>query len=335
MLTGQLPAGRFDPPPVAADAVMRVLDNDPGKRFRDADEMAAALASPGSTHTHRWKIGLGAAAIIATLCFAIWPGKGGDNALGIRFVPLAGSEIEFSQWETRVSDYAAFVAATGHQPTDRMFSFDTQSPRLALVQKDDRWDAPGFEQSADHPVVGVSLTDAIAFCEWFTESERAAGRLNEGHCYRLPTEREWSLASGVNEIPADDTYGGGANRDLADFLPWDEQAPPPPGSGNFADTSAARALPGLTALQHYDDGHPVTAPVADQPTNAAGIQGMLGNVWEWTAPSESRADNDATFRGGSWTTGAFRHYLPGLRMRWSGDLRRNDIGFRIVRAPIT
>jgi len=45
------------------------------------------------------------------------------------------------------------------------------------------WKNPGFEQTDDHPVVGVSWHDAVAFCQWLSK--------NEGKTYRLPTEAEW------------------------------------------------------------------------------------------------------------------------------------------------
>ena len=58
------------------------------------------------------------------------------------------------------------------------------------------WRDPGFTQGEDHPVVGVNRADAAAFCAWLTRRERAAGQIDTGSCYRLPTDFEWSVAVG-------------------------------------------------------------------------------------------------------------------------------------------
>ncbi len=64
-------------------------------------------------------------------------------------------------------EYAAFVAATGHEP-----------PRF---WEDARFNAP------DQPVVGVSWLDAVAYCRWLREAT--------GQPYRLPTEAEREKAA--------------------------------------------------------------------------------------------------------------------------------------------
>ena len=67
------------------------------------------------------------------------------------------------------AQYALFVKATGH--------------RLPLFPKDG-----GYRQELnDHPVVGVSFHDAVAFCRW--------ARTVTGLALRLPTEPEWEKAA--------------------------------------------------------------------------------------------------------------------------------------------
>lgn len=88
------------------------------------------------------------------------------NSLEMKFVPVPGTRILMSVWETRRKDFRAFLDATGR-------SFDV---------------APPFEQGNDEPVIGVTWDDAKAFCTWLSTKE--------GLEYRLPTDEEWDAASG-------------------------------------------------------------------------------------------------------------------------------------------
>lgn len=105
------------------------------------------------------------------------PSEAGINSLGLRFVPVPGTSVLFSVWQTRVQDYAAYARAVNGV--------------------NDSWKNPGFKQDATHPVVNVSWDDAKAFCVWLTEKER--GKLPAGSKYRLPTDAEWSRAVGIGD----------------------------------------------------------------------------------------------------------------------------------------
>jgi formylglycine-generating enzyme required for sulfatase activity len=94
--------------------------------------------------------------------------------MGMQFVPLPGAEARFSIWETRVSDCQAFVEDTKRN-----------------------WKKPSFEQGPDHPAVSVSLENARASCFWLTIRERKAGTLTDDLVYRLRTDAEWSLVTGL------------------------------------------------------------------------------------------------------------------------------------------
>lgn len=117
------------------------------------------------------------------------------NSLGMKFVPVPGTEVLFSVWHTRVRDFVAFVKATGHDATAGMLSIGSDGWK----SRGDTWEKPGFGQTDRHPVSGVSWEDAQAFAKWLTKIGRAEGKLGENQSYRLPTDWEWSVAVGLNE----------------------------------------------------------------------------------------------------------------------------------------
>jgi Sulfatase-modifying factor enzyme 1 len=117
-----------------------------------------------------------------------------QNSLGMKFVPVPGTQVLFCIWDTQVEDYSAFVDATGNDTTGGMWSLGQEGWK----QLGATWKEPGFSQGPTHPVVGVSWYDATAFCAWLTTQERRSGLLPTGASYRLPTDQEWSIAVGLD-----------------------------------------------------------------------------------------------------------------------------------------
>ncbi len=222
------------------------------------------------------------------------------NTLAMKFHAIPGTTVLFSVYETRISDYAAF----------------TTSSQYGLSLK------PHFAQTADHPVVGTSLQDAIAFCNWLTEHERDAGKISKDQGYRLPTPQEWSAAVGMKKARRAEGLSSNEVQDMEDerTFPWGMDWPPPTGVANLAE----RDIP------NYKDGYPYTAPVGTYPPNADGLYDMGGNVWEWTWNRELTVNPKGILRGGSWAyfrreclNSAFQYEVP-------TDLRAPTIGFRCV-----
>jgi formylglycine-generating enzyme required for sulfatase activity len=193
------------------------------------------------------------------------PPKAFTNTLGMKFVPVPGTEVAFCIWETRVKDYAAYAAAN--------------------AEVDGSWKKPSFlgtsfTQEDTHPVVNVSWEDANAFCAWLTKKEMAEGKIKAGQKYRLPTDAEWSVAVGLGKekggTPEEKSEG------IEDVYPWGKEWPPPKGVGNYA--------------QHLKvDNFKYTSPAGSFAANKLGLHDMGGNVLEWCEDKYSPLEQNKRF----------------------------------------
>jgi hypothetical protein len=237
-------------------------------------------------------------------------GRDWKNSLGMRFVPVG--DLMVAATETRVSDWQAYRAATGAAAA-----------------------SASFRQRADEPVAGVSRKDAIAFCVWLTNTERAQGFIQDNHRYRLPTDAEWSRFAGLDEEAGLTPHElDGQNREV---FPWGTQWPPPANAGNFADETARARLPRDTSIiTGFRDGFIHTAPVATFTPNPFRLHDLGGNVWEWVSDDYggdpgNPASNWAVSRGGSWADGRRDDLLVSMRNILKSDYRGDGLyGFRVV-----
>ncbi len=188
-------------------------------------------------------------------------------------------------------EFARFVQATGYRTTGEqqggLYVWDGKAWQLDAKRD---WRQPGFDQGEDHPVVGVSYWDALAYGDWLAQQT--------GGNYRLPTEAEWEYACRAGTTTA--RY-------------WGEDPAQACRYANVADLTAKEKFPDWE-VHNCRDGYVYTAPVGRFQPNAWGLYDMLGNVWEWTGSvyvenydgSERRLSgkNDVVarrvFRGGSW-----------------------------------
>jgi formylglycine-generating enzyme len=110
-------------------------------------------------------------------------------------------------------------------------------------------EGPGsnVDQRGKHPVVHISWTDALEFCQWSGQ--------------RLPTEAEWEYAA-----------RGGLEQKL---YPWGDKLRP---KGVHMCNIWQGEFPKVDTA---DDGFAGTCPVDAFPPNGFGLYSVTGNAWEW------------------------------------------------------
>lgn len=206
------------------------------------------------------------------------------------YVPEAGAAPAFAITRVEVTraDYAAFVRAT-HRPASRCLEAYNLFSRMRHLT----WQAPGFAQGDDHPVVCVSWDDAVAYAAWLSKTT--------GETYQLPDGDEWLRAA------------HGMPRETPCRL------------GNVDDVSRRSTMD--NDRWSCSDGAARTAPVGRYAASAVGAYDLYGNVSEWLAGGSA---GSRVFRGLSWRDGS--HQTPlGRRGTADSDVGYTNVGFRVVR----
>ena len=176
------------------------------------------------------------------------------------------------------------------------------------------WDNPGFVQTDQHPVVGVSWNDAQLYIAWLSEKT--------GQQYRLPSEAQWEYACRAGTRTAFNV-GDTITTEQANY------------DGLYVYNGGARG--------QYRGG---TSALGSFAPNAWGLCDMHGNVWEWVqdivhdnydgAPLDGSAwetDGDTSrriLRGGSWLYHP-RYLRSAIRNGFSIVLSNDIVGFRVAR----
>jgi formylglycine-generating enzyme required for sulfatase activity len=175
--------------------------------------------------------------------------------------------------------------------------------------------------NANHPVVGISWYEALAFCQWFNSLTTSKDKT-----VSLPTEAQWE-------------YAARGEQNL--MYSWGDKAAPE--LGNYEATGLARTSSvGLFEAANAFNEIPVQ------------LYDLNGNVWEWTSSqwgkqffsaefsyrqwqsqqqTRHRLDQQAyrVLRGGSWNLPA-RHLRSAYRFRDAPDFRNYALGFRLARS---
>ncbi len=229
------------------------------------------------------------------------------------------NDFYMGKYEVRVKEFRKFVESTGYKTEgERDGGILTWTGSKWDWDSTKSWLNPGFAQTGEHPVVGVSHNDAIEYIRWLNKKS--------GKNYRLPTEAEWEYAA--------------RSRGKKWKYSWGNGSP----SGNIADETLKKQYPGWTIWEGYNDGYVFTAPVGQFKANELGLHDMNGNVWEWcqdwyedTYYRQSPRDNPKgpdsgskrVMRGGSWfnNPGVVR---ASVRGRLEPAYRGINFGFRLV-----
>lgn len=220
-----------------------------------------------------------------------------ENELKMSFVSLPNTPVLFASHEVTVKDFQAFLEDSQYE-----------------------WNhPPHFPQTADHPAVNITLPDAIAFCEWFTQKERKAGRIKNNQVYRLPTNEEWSIAVGLTSSRKTELSTEDSVKEQQSF-PWGIEWPPPAGVANLNSFE----------IDNRDDGYRYTAPVGLFKPSKEGVYDLAGNVWEWTWNQSTEGTLKGLLRGGSWMYFRRESLLSSYEYVVPADLRAASIGFRCV-----
>jgi len=171
-----------------------------------------------------------------------------------------------------------------------------------------------FKNGPDYPVETVSWDDAKAFCAKVNAMvKQLPGELR----FRLPTDREWSWAVGLENENGNTPQEKDGKVD--NVFPWGTQWPPPKGAGNYYK------------MEGYQDSYEFTAPVGSFNSNKYGLYDLGGNVWEWCEdwynPSEAKY---RVLRGASWYFNGRVFLLSSFRNYLTPDYRNFGYGFRVV-----
>ena len=275
------------------------------------DELTAAQNVEGALHVKEIRESLANAGLdVAATRGAPSPALKGDahtNSLGMKLVPVPGTDILMCIHETRRGDYASYAK----ESADAGASWKNVSFEGVTLSPED-----------NEPVTMVSWDEAVGFCEWLSKKE--------GRKYRLPTDAEWSAAVGMaGKEPKTGTPASKAG--AADKVsPWGSAPTPPDGFGNYADAAFAAKFPKHFFIQGCSDGFATTSPVMKFPANSLGIHDLGGNVWEWCSDWVDDSKERRVGRGGSWYGYAADDVLSGNRGGLPPAQRRPYYGFRIV-----
>ncbi len=195
----------------------------------------------------------------------------------------------------------------------------------------------------NHPVVGITWYEALAFTRWLTQRWRQQQLLPDGWQVQLPTEVAWEKAArGGLQIPQQPV-----------ILPISQAMRQPLPTAALTDNPAPqRPYPGQTSLTPQNANVNDTAIATSNAVGCfpqaspVGCQEMCGNIWEWTSsrfrpyPYEAGDGREAldvklydqvVLRGGAYWSDT-RAANSTFRARRSPNDQNSSYGFRLILA---
>jgi len=209
----------------------------------------------------------------------------------------------------------------------------THSQYLQVMGRSPTKSAQIAARAQDRPVEWVSWDEANDCCAKLTEIERGQPWVRKGWAFRLPTEAEWEYAARAGtETPF--VFGTEIEYEKQGFFHWDEADP----RGRLASDRDPAKLP-------KDARFP--SEVGKTAPNNFGLFDMHGNVAEWCLdwyrpgypggdadhPSGPADGDKRVIRGGSFRSSA-TETRSAARAALRPTERRDDVGFRVVYAPV-
>jgi formylglycine-generating enzyme required for sulfatase activity len=216
---------------------------------------------------------------------------------------LVTRPFQISKYPVTVAQFRAFVDDGGYEHEEYWTRSGWQWRQQDGITGPR--DFGGVFTTDNHPVVGVSWYEAMAFCAWLSH--------RTGRQVTLPTEAQWERAA-----------RGTAGREYPFVGLCDPEI-----HGNFRETG----LKGTSAVGLFAEGDA-----------ACGASDMAGNVWEWCRTKwrddytdyETRVDDDPeggehrSLRGGSWDFNATNSRCA-VRYGYAPVYRLDGTGFRCAR----
>jgi formylglycine-generating enzyme required for sulfatase activity len=170
------------------------------------------------------------------------------------------------------------------------------------------WTEPRLSRNSkwnggEHPIIGVSWYEAVAFCLWLSETT--------GESIMLPTEEQWQYAAQGND---------------GRTFPW----------GNDWNTSKCRNRVEISIFE-AESPSPVTR-YEGKGNSPFGVVDMAGNIWEWCLTDNygtNDIDTDSerrVLRGGAWNSREVDTFRCNNYIIREPYARGSESGFRICRS---